>query len=64
MPWEGYKNKNTIQDRYKIIGFISSGTYGKVYKAVGRNGQSGEFAIKKYVPIKICTLICTMTILT
>lgn len=25
----------------------SSGTYGRVYKAVGWNGQSGEFAIKK-----------------
>lgn len=25
----------------------SSGTYGRVYKAVGCNGQSGEFAIKK-----------------
>ena len=27
----------------------SSGTYGRVYKAVGWNGVSGEFAIKKYV---------------
>jgi cyclin-dependent kinase 8/11 len=42
-----YRSKNSIHDRYKIIGFISSGTYGKVYKAVGRNGQVGEFAIKK-----------------
>lgn len=25
----------------------SSGTYGRVYKAIGCNGQSGEFAIKK-----------------
>lgn len=25
----------------------SSGTYGRVYKAIGRNGQAGEFAIKK-----------------
>lgn len=25
----------------------SSGTYGRVYKAIGCNGLSGEFAIKK-----------------
>ena len=36
-------------DRYKVVGFISSGTYGRVYKAVGQNGMSGEFAIKKSV---------------
>lgn len=39
-------------DRYKVIGFISSGTYGRVYKAVGRQGQPGEFAIKKFKPDK------------
>lgn len=39
-------------DRYKVIGFISSGTYGRVYKAVGRHGQPGEFAIKKFKPDK------------
>jgi cyclin-dependent kinase 8/11 len=39
-----------VVDRYKVIGFISSGTYGRVYKAVGRNGQAGEFAIKKFKP--------------
>jgi cyclin-dependent kinase 8/11 len=39
-----------VIDRYKVIGFISSGTYGRVYKAVGRHGQSGEFAIKKFKP--------------
>lgn len=41
--------KRRIYERYKIIGFISSGTYGRVYKAQGRNGQTAEFAIKKYV---------------
>jgi cyclin-dependent kinase 8/11 len=40
--------KRRIYERYKIIGFISSGTYGRVYKASGRNGQLAEFAIKKY----------------
>lgn len=39
-------------DKYKVIGFISSGTYGRVYKAVGRHGQVGEFAIKKFKPDK------------
>ena len=39
-------------DRYKVIGFISSGTYGRVYKALGRQGQTGEFAIKKFKPDK------------
>jgi cyclin-dependent kinase 8/11 len=41
-----------VIDRYKVIGFISSGTYGRVYKAVGRHGQTGEFAIKKFKPDK------------
>ncbi len=45
----GYKSKVKVLDRYKVVGFISSGTYGRVYKAVGHNGQSGEFAIKKFV---------------
>jgi cyclin-dependent kinase 8/11 len=44
----GYTSKKRVYDRYRIIGFISSGTYGRVYKAVGKNGQLGEFAIKKY----------------
>ncbi|KAI9834323.1 MAG: cyclin-dependent protein kinase [Phylliscum demangeonii] len=39
-------------DRYKVIGFISSGTYGRVYKATGTNGRKGEFAIKKFKPDK------------
>jgi cyclin-dependent kinase 8/11 len=41
-----------VIDRYKVIGFISSGTYGRVYKAMGRHGQTGEFAIKKFKPDK------------
>lgn len=43
----GYSSKKRINERYKIVGFISSGTYGRVYKAEGRNGRIGEFAIKK-----------------
>ncbi|KAL9043856.1 MAG: hypothetical protein Q9214_002968 [Letrouitia sp. 1 TL-2023] len=52
MPSNAYKSKIRVRDRYKVVGFISSGTYGRVYKAVGWNGQSGEFAIKKFKPDK------------
>ncbi|KAK0629442.1 meiotic mRNA stability protein kinase SSN3 [Bombardia bombarda] len=48
----GYTSKVRVQDRYKVIGFISSGTYGRVYKAHGKQGQTGEFAIKKFKPDK------------
>ena len=48
----GYQSKVRVVDRYKVIGFISSGTYGRVYKAIGRQGQPGEFAIKKFKPDK------------
>lgn len=43
----GYTSKVRVRDKYHIVGFISSGTYGRVYKAVGKQGQKGEFAIKK-----------------
>ena len=49
----GYTSKVRVHDRYEVVGFISSGTYGKVYKAVGVKGQSGEFAIKKCVQFHI-----------
>ncbi|KAF7560652.1 hypothetical protein G7046_g3501 [Stylonectria norvegica] len=49
----GYQPKVRITDRYRIVGFISSGTYGRVYKALGRGGKpAGEFAIKKFKPDK------------
>ena len=48
-PTNGYTSKVRVLDRYKVVGFISSGTYGRVYKAVGHNGMAGEFAIKKVV---------------
>ncbi|KAL2056076.1 hypothetical protein ABVK25_003719 [Lepraria finkii] len=51
-PHSGYTSKVRVLDRYKVVGFISSGTYGRVYKAVGVNEQSGEFAIKKFKPDK------------
>lgn len=43
----GCSSKARVRDKYHIVGFISSGTYGRVYKAVGRHGRKGEFAIKK-----------------
>ncbi|MCJ1469714.1 cyclin-dependent protein kinase [Pseudocyphellaria aurata] len=52
MPSNGYTSKVRKLDRYKVVGFISSGTYGRVYKAIGLNGLSGEFAIKKFKPDK------------
>ncbi|KAI0134035.1 kinase-like domain-containing protein [Xylariales sp. AK1849] len=48
----GYQSKVRVVDKYKVVGFISSGTYGRVYKALGRQGQPGEFAIKKFKPDK------------
>lgn len=49
----GYQSKKRVVDRYKVIGFISSGTYGRVYKAQGRGVHSEQlFAIKKFKPDK------------
>ncbi|ORZ10544.1 kinase-like domain-containing protein [Absidia repens] len=40
-----------VLDKYDIIGFISSGTYGRVYKAKSRNPDDPkEYAIKKFKP--------------
>lgn len=57
------RERISIQDQYAILGFISSGTYGKVYKAQPRNppesnhqdinlsSQSNDLvAIKKFKP--------------
>ena len=41
--------KARVYDQYKVVGFISSGTYGRVYKAQSRDGETKEFAIKKSV---------------
>lgn len=48
----GYTSKVRVRDKYHIVGFISSGTYGRVYKAIGKDGRKGEFAIKKFKPDK------------
>jgi hypothetical protein len=57
---QGYTSKVKIGQKYDIVGFISSGTYGRVYKAVTKNAakvqlpttipantQRELFAIKK-----------------
>ena len=41
--------KARVYDKYKVVGFISSGTYGRVYKAQSRDGETKEFAVKKSV---------------
>src|ERR1700754_2787149 len=63
-PGNSYTAKVKISQKYNIIGFISSGTYGRVYKAVQRNPQGDTqspttpdvkkelFAIKKFKPEK------------
>jgi cyclin-dependent kinase 8/11 len=54
--------RKSIQEKYSIIGFISSGTYGKVYKAQTRNTSSTTLtsrmvAIKKFKPGKHSIII-------
>lgn len=63
-----YAPQRHINDNYDIVGFISSGTYGRVYKAVSKRGAAPQppndrskhpdgrmieaFAIKKFKPDK------------
>ncbi|RPA91106.1 Pkinase-domain-containing protein [Choiromyces venosus 120613-1] len=48
-----YKSKVRVLEEYHIIGFISSGTYGRVYKARSKlPGNTKEYAIKKFKPDK------------
>jgi cyclin-dependent kinase 8/11 len=42
----------TVNSKYTILGFISSGTYGRVYKAQAKDGGGGMYAIKKFKPDK------------
>ncbi len=57
-PFVAYKERKDrervkVLDKYTIVGFISSGTYGRVYKAVSKVGNEGrEYAIKKFKPDK------------
>ena len=36
----GYIAKVRVRERYHIVGFISSGTYGRVYKAEARDREA------------------------
>ena len=62
-----YRTKVRVRQKYQIVGFISSGTYGRVYKAINRNSSNSitgdrheahtsapreVFAIKKFKPDK------------
>jgi len=41
-----------VGDKYSILGFISSGTYGRVYKAQSKEADGRIHAIKKFKPDK------------
>lgn len=56
-PMRYYRSKRdaahqTVASKYKIVGFISSGTYGRVYKAINKDGTDSVHAIKKFKPDK------------
>ncbi|KAI0665450.1 kinase-like protein [Trametes maxima] len=44
--------RKRVTDKYSIIGFISSGTYGRVYKAQSLESERELYAIKKFKPDK------------
>ncbi|KAJ3519172.1 hypothetical protein NM688_g9341 [Phlebia brevispora] len=44
--------KPRVTDKYSILGFISSGTYGRVYKAQSKEPEPKLHAIKKFKPDK------------
>lgn len=46
------KNHGSVASKYAILGFISSGTYGRVYKAQSLEEDSKIHAIKKFKPDK------------
>lgn len=59
--WRAKKDQQraTVQSKYSIQGFISSGTYGRVYKARERGSSDSAsgaeakmYAIKKFKPEK------------
>lgn len=44
--------RQLVLSKYSILGFISSGTYGRVYKAKSKDAENGIYAIKKFKPDK------------
>ena len=56
-PMQPYRSKKdssrqSVLSKYSILGFISSGTYGRVYKAQSKDGERRLYAIKKFKPDK------------
>lgn len=56
-PMRYYRSKRDnahqkVASKYRIVGFISSGTYGRVYKAISKDGSDSVHAIKKFKPDK------------
>jgi len=56
-PMRAYRTKReaarrTVSSKYTILGFISSGTYGRVYKAQSIEDEGRLHAIKKFKPDK------------
>ena len=46
------ENHQSVLSKYNILGFISSGTYGRVYKAQSLDENGTIHAIKKFKPDK------------
>ena len=47
------ETRRKVQEEYNFLGFISSGTYGRVYKVKSRDeSDSRLYAIKKFKPDK------------
>jgi cyclin-dependent kinase 8/11 len=56
-PMQLYRSKkettrHSVLSKYSILGFISSGTYGRVYKALSNDDEKNLYAIKKFKPDK------------
>lgn len=56
-PMQLYRSKkdssrHSVLSKYTILGFISSGTYGRVYKAQSKDSEGRLYAIKKFKPDK------------
>jgi cyclin-dependent kinase 8/11 len=45
-------SRRTVNSKYNILEFISSGTYGRVYKAQSSDDEGRLHAIKKFKPDK------------
>lgn len=46
------QSRRSVLSKYSILGFISSGTYGRVYKAQSKDDEGRLYAIKKFKPDK------------